>query len=47
MSCQPCEAESTDASQGHEVLVVNEFSDVLSKELSVMASAHDLELVIE
>jgi hypothetical protein len=47
MSCQPCEAESTDASQGHEVPVVNEFSDVLSKELSVKASDHDIEFVIE
>jgi hypothetical protein len=36
-----------DASQGPEVLVVNEFSDVFLEELSVMPPDHDIEFVIE
>jgi hypothetical protein len=36
-----------DASQGPEVLVVNEFFDVLPKELSVMPPDRDIEFVIE
>jgi hypothetical protein len=36
-----------DASQGPEVPVVNEFSDVLPEELSVMPPDHDIEFVIE
>jgi hypothetical protein len=36
-----------DVSQGLKVLVVNEFSNVLPKELSVMPPDHDIEFVIE
>jgi hypothetical protein len=36
-----------DASQGLEVPVVNEFSDVLPEELSVMSPDHDIEFMIE
>jgi hypothetical protein len=36
-----------DVSQGHKVPVVNEFSNVLPEELSVMPPDHDIEFVIE
>jgi hypothetical protein len=36
-----------DVSQGPEVPTFNEFSDVLTEELSVMPSDHDIESVIE
>jgi hypothetical protein len=36
-----------DASQGPEAPVVNEFSDVFPKELSVMPPNRDIEFVIE
>jgi hypothetical protein len=36
-----------DVSQGLKVPVVNEFSNVLSEELSVMPPDHDIQIVIE
>jgi hypothetical protein len=36
-----------DVSQGLKVPMVNEFSDILPKELSIMTPDHDIEFVIE